>query len=260
MSASRKLPIGIQDFEDLRTNDYLYVDKTSYVYQLKTSGKPYFLSRPRRFGKSLFLSTLKAYFLGKKEIFDGLAIADLEKEWLEYPVIYIDLNKASYQDVHILNDVLDEILKDHEAEWGVTNIAAQLSLRFDNLIKTANQKSQCKVVVLVDEYDKPLVSTLDKAGGVEGGISNGEPIIITYTMKPIPSLVNSLVSVNLKTKRMSKAEIVRSDVCAVAALGVIGESAVACEIANAFKEKFGADSLQDIKNNFDLYNKRIKAL
>jgi chorismate synthase len=102
--------------------------------------------------------------------------------------------------------------------------------------------------------------TTNKAGGVEGGISNGEPIIITYTMKPIPSLVNSLVSVNLKTKRMSKAEIVRSDVCAVAALGVIGESAVACEIANAFKEKFGADSLQDIKNNFDLYNKRIKAL
>ncbi|MDR2115192.1 MAG: AAA family ATPase, partial [Planctomycetaceae bacterium] len=85
MSNNRKLPIGIQDFEDLRTNDYLYVDKTLYVYQLTTSGKPYFLSRPRRFGKSLFLSTLKAYFLGKKELFDGLAITDLEKDWLEYP-------------------------------------------------------------------------------------------------------------------------------------------------------------------------------
>jgi chorismate synthase len=100
----------------------------------------------------------------------------------------------------------------------------------------------------------------NRAGGVEGGISNGEPIIIICTMKPIPSLKSSLNSVNLKTKKISKAEIVRSDVCAVAALGVVGEAAVACEIANAFKEKFGADSLQDIKSNFSSYHKRIKAL
>ncbi|MDR3198499.1 MAG: AAA family ATPase, partial [Planctomycetaceae bacterium] len=161
MLGSRKLPIGIQDFEDLRSNDYLYVDKTFYVYQLKTIGKPYFLSRPRRFGKSLFLSTLKAYFLGKKELFDGLAIAELEKDWLEYPVIYIDLNKASYQDAQTLSDVIDEILKVHETEWEMTNIATRLSLRFDNLIKTAYKKSGRKVVVLVDEYDKPLLNTLD---------------------------------------------------------------------------------------------------
>ncbi|MDR1268678.1 MAG: ATP-binding protein [Planctomycetaceae bacterium] len=163
MSNNRKLPIGIQDFEDLRTNDYLYVDKTIYVYQLKTDGKPYFLSRPRRFGKSLFLSTLKAYFLGKKELFDGLAIAELEKDWLEYPVFHLDFNKAAYQNDQVLSDVIDEILKQYEAEWKVTDIAAILSLRFDNLIQTAYKKTGRKVVVLIDEYDKPLVNTLDNA-------------------------------------------------------------------------------------------------
>ena len=94
MYNGRKLPAGIQDFEDLRTNGYLYVDKTAYIYSLKNTGKPYFLGRPRRFGKSLFLSTLKAFFLGKKELFEGLAIAELEKDWKEYPVIYIDFNIA----------------------------------------------------------------------------------------------------------------------------------------------------------------------
>jgi chorismate synthase len=102
--------------------------------------------------------------------------------------------------------------------------------------------------------------TTNRAGGIEGGLSNGEPITITCTMKPLPSLVNSLTSVNLETKKMSKAEVVRSDVCAVASLGVVCESALACEIASAFKEKFGADSLNDIKNNFNSYNKRQKAL
>ncbi|MDR0681349.1 MAG: AAA family ATPase, partial [Dysgonamonadaceae bacterium] len=96
MINNRKLPIGIQDFEKLRTGDYVYVDKTAYVHQLTRVSWPYFLGRPRRFGKSLFLSTLKAFFLGKKELFDGLAIAGLEKEWLEYPVFHLDFNLEDY--------------------------------------------------------------------------------------------------------------------------------------------------------------------
>ena len=88
MNTVRKLPIGIQDFEKLRTNNYLYVDKTQYVYLLAQTSSPYFLGRPRRFGKSLFLSTLKAYFEGKKELFEGLKIAELEKDWIKYPVLY----------------------------------------------------------------------------------------------------------------------------------------------------------------------------
>jgi hypothetical protein len=161
MTIIRKLPIGIQSFEDLRTGNYVYVDKTQYLYRLVTMGKPYFLGRPRRFGKSLFLSTLKAYFEGKKHLFEGLAIAELEKDWTEYPVIYIDFNKAAYTSLQTLHNVLNHILHEHEKKWGIDAKESEYSLRFENLIKTAYEKTGQKVVVLVDEYDKPLLGTMD---------------------------------------------------------------------------------------------------
>jgi Holliday junction resolvase-like predicted endonuclease len=162
MSINRKLPIGIQDFEKLRTEGFVYVDKTEYVYNLASINRPYFLGRPRRFGKSLFLSTLKAYFLGKKELFEGLAIVDLEKEWIEYPVIYIDFNKAVYTDVKTLNNVIDYILGNYEEQWNIEkNTSSDLPLRFDNLIHKMYETTGRKVVVLVDEYDKPLLGTMD---------------------------------------------------------------------------------------------------
>ncbi|MDR2438919.1 MAG: ATP-binding protein [Planctomycetaceae bacterium] len=161
MSNSRKLPIGIQDFEYLRTNDYLYVDKTAYVYQLKTNGKPYFLSRPRRFGKSLFLSTLKTYFLGQKELFVGLAIAELEKDWLEYPVFYIDLNEEGFTDTNSLHKALDTNLKRLEEQWGKDETDTTPASRLSGLIRRACNKLDRRVVVLIDEYDKLLVNTLD---------------------------------------------------------------------------------------------------
>ncbi|MBQ6132808.1 MAG: AAA family ATPase, partial [Lachnospiraceae bacterium] len=118
----RKLPIGIQDFENIRNDGYLYVDKTEFVYELVHGGKPYFLSRPRRFGKSLFLSTLKAYFEGKKELFEGLRIAELEKEnndaWQKYPVFYIDFNKKNFKEDSALEEVLDEHIRSWEALYG----------------------------------------------------------------------------------------------------------------------------------------------
>jgi hypothetical protein len=161
MTAIRKLPIGIQDFEDLRTNGYLYVDKTKYVYQLVTMGKPYFLGRPRRFGKSLLISTLKAYFLGKKELFEGLAIAELEKDWMEYPVIHIDLNKAMYDNTQTLKSSLNVLLSDYKAVWNVETDLDEPSLCLDQLISAAHRQTKRKVVVLVDEYDKPLVNTFE---------------------------------------------------------------------------------------------------
>jgi hypothetical protein len=161
MSATRKLPIGIQDFEDLRTNGYLYVDKTAYVYRLATMGKPYFLGRPRRFGKSLFLSTLKAYFLGKKELFDGLAIAGLEEDWTEYPVLYIDMSVESYTDLTSLYKGLDKNLRRLEQQWGKDEADTTPASRLLGLIDRAYEKTGRKAVVLVDEYDKPLVNTLD---------------------------------------------------------------------------------------------------
>jgi hypothetical protein len=158
----RKLPIGIQDFEDLRTSGYVYVDKTEYIYRLVTLGKPYFLGRPRRFGKSLLLSTLKAYFLGKEELFEGLAIAKLEKEWLEYPVFHIDLNVEGYIDLASLDKALDMNLRRLEQQWGKNERDTTLSSRLLGLINRACEQTGRKVVVLVDEYDKPLVNTLDK--------------------------------------------------------------------------------------------------
>ena len=162
MNIIRKLPIGIQDFEDLRTNNYLYVDKTQYVYQLAQYGKPYFLGRPRRFGKSLFLSTLKAYFEGKKELFEGLKIAELEKDWIQYPIIYLDFNKSEYDSVETLKLALDEMLKKYEKIYNIQDIAARASFRFDNLIAEMHNKTGQKVGVLIDEYDKSLVNTMHK--------------------------------------------------------------------------------------------------
>ncbi|MDR1114707.1 MAG: ATP-binding protein [Tannerella sp.] len=162
MNTARKLPVGIQDFEKLRTGNNVYVDKTQYIYQLAQLDAPYFLSRPRRFGKSLFLSTLKAYFEGKKELFEGLKIAGLEKEWIKYPVIYLDFNKSEYGDVQTLEIVLDYMLKEYEKEYGMQDIEAKPSIRFASLIAEMHKKTGLRVAVLVDEYDKSLVNTMDK--------------------------------------------------------------------------------------------------
>jgi len=157
----REMPVGIQDFEKLRNDDCVYVDKTQHVYKLTRKSKPYFLGRPRRFGKSLFASTLKAYFLGKKELFEGLAIAELEKDWIEYPVIYIDFNRGSNDCLKSVQIFLNAILKDYESQWGINEKADILSVRLSELIQTAYKKSGKRVVVIVDEYDKALVNTME---------------------------------------------------------------------------------------------------
>ena len=159
MNTTRKLPIGIQDFEYLRNENFLYVDKTQYIYQL-LQGKPYFLGRPRRFGKSLFLSTLKAFFEGKKELFEGLKITELEKDWTKYPVIYLDFNQESYVDTNSLYAALDKNLRNAEEVWGRDELDKTPAARLSTIIKFAYRKTGQKVVVLVDEYDKALVNTM----------------------------------------------------------------------------------------------------
>ena len=155
-----KYPIGIQNFEDLRRNCYAYVDKTNFVYKLADEGKYYFLSRPRRFGKSLFLSTLEAYFQGKKELFEGLAIYDMEKEWKKYPIFHIDLNTANFREKDSLYIVLNDYLTAWENKYGARESEATLALRFKGVIARAAEKEGCGVVILVDEYDKPILQTL----------------------------------------------------------------------------------------------------
>ena len=155
-----KYPIGIQNFEDLRRNGYAYVDKTQFVYKLADEGKYYFLSRPRRFGKSLFLSTLEAYFQGKKELFEGLAIYDLETEWKQYPIFHIDLNTANFREEGSLYTVLNDYLSAWEDKYGTRESEVTLPLRFKGVIARAAEKEGRNVVILVDEYDKPILQTL----------------------------------------------------------------------------------------------------
>ena len=158
--AMLKYPIGIQNFEKIRKDGFLYVDKTFLMYRLVQEGNYYFLSRPRRFGKSLLLSTLHAYFDGKKDLFDGLAIAGLETEWLQYPVLHLDLNAAKYSDIEALNAILDVTLSDWETLYGRADVEKTLSSRFMGVIRRAYEKTGRRVVILVDEYDKPLLQTI----------------------------------------------------------------------------------------------------
>ena len=173
-----KYPIGVQDFYDLRSNGWVYVDKTALVHRLVSTGKYYFLSRPRRFGKSLLLSTLKAYFEGKKELFEGLAIADFEKDWTEYPVIHLDLNAKPFTKLQDLHDLLHDQLTVYEREYNSEAVDKSSEGRFRHLIRSIKEKTGKNVVVLIDEYDKPILQAIGNEDLQEQFRNN---IIINFT-------------------------------------------------------------------------------
>ena len=162
MEALQRLyPIGIQTFSKIREGNYLYVDKTGYIYQMTHSASSYvFLSRPRRFGKSLLTSTLHSYFSGRKDLFQGLAMERLEKEWIEYPVLHFDMSMAKHVDKGRLERLLDFMLSDYERTFGLDPTAGDANLRLTRLIKCAYEKTGKKVVVLIDEYDAPLLDVV----------------------------------------------------------------------------------------------------
>lgn len=153
-------PIGIQNFEKIRTEDFLYVDKTAEIYKLAKEGRYYFLSRPRRFGKSLLVSTMEAYFSGRKELFSGLAIEKLEAEWKQHPVLHLDLSGVSYTDESVLERVLSDKLAKWETLYGAVNTSDILGLRFKEVIEAAYNKTGNQVAILIDEYDKPIIDNL----------------------------------------------------------------------------------------------------
>lgn len=153
-------PIGIQNFEKIRTEDFLYVDKTAAIYKLAKEGRYYFLSRPRRFGKSLLVSTMEAYFSGRKELFSGLAIEKLEAEWKQHPVLHLDLSGVSYTDESVLERVLSDKLAKWETLYGAVNTSDILGLRFKEVIEAAYNKTGNQVAILIDEYDKPIIDNL----------------------------------------------------------------------------------------------------
>ena len=156
-----KYPIGIQEFDKIINGGYVYVDKTALIYRLVTEGSIYFLSRPRRFGKSLLVSTLEAYFKGKKDLFKGLAIDELEKEWAEYPVFHIDFNGENFSKPDVLEEVIEKFLSDQENIYGKNPNSRTTGDRFKDILKAAHEKTGRRAVVLIDEYDKPLLDVLD---------------------------------------------------------------------------------------------------
>ena len=155
-----KYPIGIQNFESLRKDGYLYIDKTDLIHKLVSEGRYYFLSRPRRFGKSLLISTLEAYFQGKRDLFEGLAIEKLEKEWTARPVLYIDLNIERYNKPENLHAILNFTLSHWEKLYGNDPSETSLSLRFAGIVRRAHEQTGHRVAILVDEYDKPLLQAI----------------------------------------------------------------------------------------------------
>ena len=155
-----KFPIGIQQFEENRLGDWIYVDKTAHIYNLAAGGKYFFLSRPRRFGKSMLLSTLEAYFQGKKHLFKGLAIEQLETEWAEHAVLHIDLNAKPFQKIEDLYDLLNDQLTIYEKMYDSVAVDKSPEGRLRQLIRAAKQKTGRNVVVLVDEYDKPMLQAI----------------------------------------------------------------------------------------------------
>lgn len=153
-------PLGIQTFSEIRNRNMLYVDKTAYVYRLASSGKFFFLSRPRRFGKSLLVSTFQSYFEGKKELFKGLTIEQLEHEWNEYPVLHFDMSGGKHMNKEQLNRYLLYILKSNEERFGVNTDSTDPNIRLSNLINSIYQQTGKQVVVLIDEYDAPLLDVV----------------------------------------------------------------------------------------------------
>ena len=156
-----KYPIGIQSFDRLREDGFVYVDKTALVYNLVQTGSIYFLSRPRRFGKSLLVSTLACYFQGRKELFDGLAIADLEKDWLQYPIFRIDFNGGPYTQPGVLEATIEGYLGNWEDIYGKNLNYTTTGDRFKELLRRAYERTGQRAVVLIDEYDKPILDVLD---------------------------------------------------------------------------------------------------
>ena len=156
-----KYPVGIQTFDVIREEGYLYVDKTKYIADFRKKGMKYiFLSRPRRFGKSLFASTLQAYFEGRKELFEGLAIADYEKDWVKHPVLHFDMSGAKHFDGERLERYLADMLEEQETLWGYKTHQVDANLRLIELVKRSYDQTGKNVVVIIDEYDAPLLDVV----------------------------------------------------------------------------------------------------
>ena len=242
MEKLQLLPLGVQDFSILREGDYLYVDKTSLVYELTHTQRAVFLSRPRRFGKSLLLSAIKYYFLGRKDLFSGLAIEQMEEQgkdpWSEYPVMYFSLASGEFMEKDGLAKKLRTSLNDFEEKYGLPHDEVTLAIRFAKALENANKKIGRKVVVLVDEYDNPLLKNMTVNPQQEEANRNLYKAFFA-TLKDCDEYLRFYMFTGVT--KFSKVSIF-SDLNQLTDISMADEYAEICGITK-----------QEIEDNFDLY-------
>ena len=285
MAALKLYPVGIQTFERIRKEDKLYVDKTEYVYRMTHSGGCYFfLSRPRRFGKSLLASTFQSYFEGKKELFKGLAIEKLEQEWTEYPVLHFSMASGKHMEKEQLQEYLLYILKKNEERFGIEADSKAPNIRLSNLIQLAYQKTGKQVVVLIDEYDAPLLDVVHEESSLGelrqimrnfySPLKDSEPYlrfvfltgITKFSQMSIFSELNNITNVSMDEEYagicgITKEELVTQMTADVDALGEkLGKTRE--ETLAALREYYDgyhfADVSPDVFNPFSLLNAMTK--
>ena len=256
-------PIGIQNFEKIRKEGYVYIDKTASIYDLVSSGTYYFLSRPRRFGKSLLVSTLESYFRGRKELFEGLALERLEKEWAEYPVLHLDFSGSDYLKAEDLDITLNQCLGNWENEFGIEQRFNKHSARFKDLIDGIYRKTGKKIVILIDEYDKPIIDNIlnpelsdyfkqtlqgfysvlkAKDGQIRFGFLTG---VTRIGKMSVFSALNNLIDISLDADY--------ADICGISEkdLGIyFTESISELALSNAMTEEDCFDKLRDMYDGY----------
>ena len=237
-AAARRYPVGIQTFSDIRENGYLYIDKTPLIYTLAHgSGKTYFLSRPRRFGKSLLLSTMQAYFEGRRELFDGLAIAQMETEWEAHPVIRVDLSTVKTEDTGQLAELLDVVLRNFEETWGRDDRDVTPGSRLMALIKAAVAQTGKQAIVLIDEYDAPLLNVAHFV------FLTG---ITKFSQLSIFSELNNLQNISLDPRFAAICGITQDELC--------GQMAPDVDALAAALDTTPTETLARLKANYDGYH------
>lgn len=252
-----RYPIGIQTFADIREGGYIYVDKTAYIYNMRREGKYYFLSRPRRFGKSLLLSTIEAYFQGRRDLFEGLAIDTLTEDWEPHPVLHLDLNPRDYSKYDALVKELNRHLEQWEKVYGDEKKDRNVEERFSYVIQNAYEKTGRKVVILIDEYDKPMLSAI-----------NDEPLADRFrnTLKAFYGNLKSMdryIEFGMLTgvARFSKISIF-SDLNNLRDISFDTRYSAICGITNEEVDKYFHDSISClanyVKKPFDLVRDKIK--
>ena len=263
---ARKLyPIGIQTFERIRKEDMFYVDKTAYVYRMThTDGTFFFLSRPRRFGKSLLVSTFQSYFEGKKGLFKGLAIERLEHEWHSYPVLHFDMSLGKHMDKEQLNIFLNYQLEDNEKKYGINSHREGVNNRFTDLIKTVYQQTGKQVVILIDEYDAPLLDVVHESENLEAlrntmrnfysPLKGCEPMLRFVFMTGITKFSQLSIFSELNNIRNVSMDEPYAGICGITKDELLTQMAEGIDELSQHLELSREDTLQELKRHYDGYH------